>query len=303
MSLRAQNDDWILGARPAWVVAFLLTLCFSLGSGLQTWYQTWSGSRAQTSLLQILLGDGRKLFADYFYTQADVYFHSGYYPSMFDQNPEAECNHMLPDGAEDHGEHAAAEGPEDDHHHRSAEPKPDGKQDWIARFGRHFYPSSHVHLSRPAEEREILPWLRISAELDSHRIETYTVAAYWLRTKLGQVDEAEQFLREGLRANPDSPEILFELGRLMEKDRKDLQRARNLWVAALRKWNATEASQPKPNRLLLAEITLYLARLEEREGNLPAALPYLQILKTVSPHPDTIQRQIDEIQSRISSAR
>jgi len=45
-------------------------------------------------------------------------------------------------------------------------------------------------------------------------VDTYTVAAFWLRSKLGKVSEAEQFLREGLRANPDSDQILFALGQL-----------------------------------------------------------------------------------------
>lgn len=311
MSMRARNDSLIMGVHPAWMMALLAALCFALAARLQTWYQGWSGSRAQTGLLQVLLGDGKKLFAHYFFTQADVYFHGGYYPSMFDQNPNLEY-HGLGGPEEDHagGDQAAGHEEhdhEDDHGeeqpHEHTEPAAEGRQDWIARFGRHFYPSSHVHLSRPMEEREILPWLRLSAELDAHRVETYTVAAFWLRSKLGKVEEAEHFLREGLRANPDSPEILFELGRLLDSNRKDTPRARNLWELALRKWNLTEATKKEPNRLLLAEITVHLARLEEREGNLPAAVHYLGILKMVSPHPDKIQRQIDDLQSKSSTAR
>jgi len=119
---------------------------------------------------------------------------------------------------------------------------------------------------------------------------------------LHKVNEAEQFLREGLRANPDSPEILFELGRLLESSRHDSPRARNLWEAALRKWNATEAKKPEPNLLLLAEITVSLARLEERESHWAAAIRYLEILKSVSPNADKIQRQIDELHSKSSTA-
>src|SRR5262249_61275028 len=35
-------------------------------------------------------------------------------------------------------------------------------KDWIDAFSRHFYPSSHSHLDKPGEAREILPWLRVS---------------------------------------------------------------------------------------------------------------------------------------------
>jgi len=49
-----------------------------------------------------------------------------------------------------------------------------------------------AHPSCGRNEREILPWLRLSAELDPQRVETYTVAAYWLRN-MGKIAEAEQF--------------------------------------------------------------------------------------------------------------
>ena len=51
---------------------------------------------------QVLLGDGRKLFANHFFVKADVSFHSGYYPSIFDQaQPSKDTRHMM-----EHHEHA-----------------------------------------------------------------------------------------------------------------------------------------------------------------------------------------------------
>lgn len=107
---------------------------------------------------------------------------------------------------------------------------------WIDGHGRKHFPSVHTHLGQDSPdvhknaEREILPWLKFSAKLDPNKIETYTVAAYWLRRTGGDI-EAEQFLREGLRANPGSAEIIFELGRC-RADAKDPERARNLWELA-----------------------------------------------------------------------
>ena len=69
-------------------------------------------------------------------------------------------------------------------------------RDWIERFGRHFMITEHTHL-QGNNEREILPWLKLASELDPQKIETYTVAAYWLRD-MGKIKEAEGFLREGL---------------------------------------------------------------------------------------------------------
>ena len=107
-------------------------------------------------------------------------------------------------------------------------------RDWIERFGRHFMVTEHTHL-QGSHEREILPWLKLAAELDPQKIETYTVAAYWLRD-LGKVKEAERSLRQGLLNNPDSYDILFELGRLYYENNHDAARARKIWELALRRW-------------------------------------------------------------------
>src|SRR5262249_9006037 len=152
----------------------------------------------------------------------------------------------------------------------------------------------HTHLAG-GNEREILPWLRLSADLDPQRIETYTVSAYWLRSRLGKVNEAEQFLREGLRANPDSYEILFELGRLSYENTHDASRARNLWEMALRKWTANEAGKKDADLFTLEQIAVNLSRLEEQEGNLPRAIELLDLAKRASPIPEALQRQIDEL--------
>src|SRR5690606_17628196 len=102
--------------------------------------------------------------------------------------------------------------------------------DWIDRFSRDFYSSSHGHLgeddhthdhshdhshshghghghdhdhgSAPKDElAEILPWLQLPAKLDPNKVDTFVVASYWLRKRMGRADEAEAFLRDGLREN------------------------------------------------------------------------------------------------------
>ena len=104
-------------------------------------------------------------------------------------------------------------------------------------------------------ESEILPWLKISAALDPQKIETYTVAAYWLRD-LGRIKEAERFLRQGLLNNPESYEILFELGRLYYDNNHDLVRARKFWDLALRRWSEQQAANKKPDLLKLDQIAV-----------------------------------------------
>jgi tetratricopeptide (TPR) repeat protein len=156
--------------------------------------------------------------------------------------------------------------------------------------------TDHTHLEA-GKQREMLPWLRISAELDPHRPDTYTVASYWLRD-LGKLKEAEAFLREGVRNNPDSYEIYFEFGQLHFEEYKDKTRARNLWELALNKWQKTQASAEEPDLLGLHQIALHLARLEEGETNYSRAIELLQVAKKASPRPEVLEAQIRELQQK-----
>ena len=189
-----------------------------------------------------MIGDGQKLFAGSFYREADVYYHSGYYPTIFDNRAAFETAHMAEDtgavASHNQGDEAGFMGP---------------PLDIIDAFNRHFTPNRHTHLdeggptddlSKSQEVREILPWLKISSELDPENVQTYIVTAYWLRTRMDKVAEGEQVLREGLRHNPDNPQLLYELGRVYFENYHDLQRARNIWEAALRNWQEQMAGKP-----------------------------------------------------------
>src|SRR5438105_2394938 len=223
---------------PKLILILLLTICFTLSTWLQPHALNWNADRNQSdNLLAITLGDGRRLFANHFFVKADVYFHSGYYPSIFDQTQPHKDSHHLTE------EEAGHQHEEQEHEKEMNFLGP--PRDWLERFGRHFLVTEHTHLTG-GNEREILPWLRLSAELDPQNVETYTVATYWLR-KLGKAREAEQFLREGLRVNPTSYELLFELGRIAYEDEHEVGRARNLWTLALRRWQEQESRKKEPD--------------------------------------------------------
>ena len=195
---------------PGLLLALALATALAVGGQLLLWQQTLAPQTG--SVLALLLGESRRAFADQVFLKADGYYHQGVYPSVFDPVPTAAQTHLAKD-AEDH------------HHHDHTAP-PRVHRDWIEAFGSHFHPTEHRHLDAFRDAREILPWLRLSAELDPHRVDTYTVAAYWLRERMNKVNDAEAFLRDGLRANPDSHEILFELGRLYAENNRDVPRAR-----------------------------------------------------------------------------
>jgi tetratricopeptide (TPR) repeat protein len=292
----------------------LLLIAFNLTTWLDPWFQNRAGaSGSSADVLTVALGDSRRLFARHFYTKADAYFHKGYYPSIYDARPDHDKLHMAADAGAGHGEHEAG---------MDFLGKP---KNWIDAFGRNFFPSSHQHLSDddPAEcahqpgepcthkhheskqsggdERELLPWLQISAMLDPDRVETYIVASYWLRTQLGKVNEAEQFLRQGLRANPGHQELLFELGRIYFENRKDVTRARNLWELALKKWHENEAGKADANVFLYEQILGQLAKLECEQKNYSKALEHYKALKEVSPFKESIQKTIEETEAKLKA--
>ena len=279
-------------AAPSWWLALLLTLSFTLATRLQVWFQNWSGNRTQSAdVISVLLGDARRLLANQFMTEADIYFHSGYYPSIFDNVGMPKKLHVSEGEA-----HHEADG------HTGHEDMPNflgEPTDWINRFGRHFFPSSHSHLEHPREMREILPWLRLSAELDPNRSETYTTTAFWMRTRLGLVEGAETFLREGWRRNPTSYAILFELGRLYDENRHDIPRARHVLEAALDQWQRQETAKTEPDTFALAQILARLAQLEERAGDSSKAILYFQKLQAISPNPRSVQARIDELKAKL----
>ncbi|MGO8838501.1 MAG: tetratricopeptide repeat protein [Limisphaerales bacterium] len=275
-------------ASPPLVLALVLTVCFTLATTLEPRAGAWSDRSKSSNVFSLLFGDGRRMFANQFFTMADVYFHSGYYPSIFDLREEGPKEIV----AESHGH---TDSPED-------ELKEDflGKpKDWIDRFGRHFRITEHTHLEH-SHEREILPWLRLAADMDPQMIETYTVGAYFLCEHLHQPREAEAFLREGLRNNPGNYEILFSLGRLYYQTYQDIDRARNVWQLALNCFMKQDPALQKENKLGFDEITVNLANLERKAGNYPDAIRWFQAAQKVSPAPEFLQQQIDEIKAKMA---
>jgi len=279
-------------ASPFFLLALLLAICFTLATGLAPRAAAWSNRGKSGNVFSVLFGDGRRMFANQFFTMADVYFHSGYYPSIFDLRTEGTKAIVT-------ASHGETESEED-------EKKEDflGKpKDWIDAFGRHFRITKHTHLEH-SQEREILPWLRLAADMDPQMIQTYTVGAYFLCEHLNRPHEAEAFLREGLRNNPGNYEILFGLGRIYFQNYHDLDRARLIWQLALNNWMErfkNDRAAAKENKLGFEEITVNLANLEREAGHYEDAINWFQAAQKVSPNPAALQKQIDELREKMAA--
>ncbi len=292
--------------RLSWLsLSALWVTSLTLATTVLPWFQQWKGNRSQSrDLLTVALGDSRKLFANHFYSKADAYFHSGYYPGIFDNAKGSDKMHMAANAGAGHEKEENEDflGP----------PK-----DWIDAFSRHFFPSTHHHLGeeehdphdadhhpgsehrvKKGEERELLPWLKLSATLDPQRPDTYIVASFWLRSRLGKVDEAEQFLRQGLQANPGQVELLYELGRIYEENRKNPDRARNLWELALKNWREGEGDEKGMSIFVKAQVLGHLAKLEEEQKNFKQAAAFLGQLEAISPNKDSIHKWRLEMEAK-----
>lgn len=299
--------------RPILLLILLVVLALSLSVVVDPQVQR-ENHRYSGNAMEVLLGEGRRMFANHFAVKADVYLHSGFYPSIFDQaaaaEQKAEMEHEEGEGhkhTEDcgHAEHAGHA------HEHDEENLPEGHKcdttfmgeprDWIERFGRNFIVTEHTHLES-GKAREILPWLKLAAELDPQRVETFAVGAFWLRVDQKRPDQAEKFLREGLKANPDSYELYFELGRLYYEAHRDAQRARNLLEHAYRLWQKSEGGKEEPDLVSLLGITVRLGKLEQEAGNPEKAIHWLTLAKEHSPRPESLQQQIDEIRAGTAPA-
>lgn len=275
------------------LAVLLLTFAFILALNLNpVHYEIQARRPGADDVLARLLGDGRRLFANHFYVKADAYFHSGFYPTIFDDRQSHQTAHIAADAGVAEGKNSG------DETQFLGE-----VTDWIDGHSRKHFPSVHTHLDSdgPAAsggaEREILPWLQLSANLDPNLVETYSVAAFWLR-KLGKHSEAEQFVRVGLEANPGNPELLFELGRC-RLDLQDPLRARNIWEIAWAAWSKRDGGKPaeEQNRFTANQILLHLALAESRLDHRDQCLSWLEKALPLAVNPEAIRKRITEIKA------
>ena len=234
------------------------------------------------------------------FVMADAYFHSGYYPSIFDRQV---TEHDVAEPA--HGKAEDEDSTSDDF----LGPPPD----WIAALDRQFVPNQHTHLSsggpsghmKAAEVQEILPWLKLATDMNPQFIRAYTG-----RATIGCA----------VFTNPRKP------GTFCSRVCTTIPATANscsIWAGFTRKiftiptvpvtsgWRAcapgkAQSANAKTNpetQLVYEETAMNLARLEESQGNWPQAIKYLEMVKQVSPNPDAIQKQIDEAERKVTGGK
>ena len=86
---------------------------------------------------------------------------------------------------------------------------------------------------------ELLPWYRLATLGDPHNVRSFVIGAWWLKSMRTpeQLAEAERFVREGIRHNPEAFQLHLMLGyvmRAMERDADALEAFRNAADLALK---------------------------------------------------------------------
>jgi len=183
---------------------FVILMCLALSSVLALRIDTYRqacASEQPTSDVPVFmrfLGEGRSLVSSLSILQADRYFHGGVGHFSGEGCAVTERENITGEEHEGHEGH-------EDHVLYS--------RNILFRISQEIAATEHIHLHGD-QIKEIIPWLYYAAEIDSQNIQAYTLTGYYLCDRLDKVDQAIDFLQEGLKKNPDSWEINAELGRI-----------------------------------------------------------------------------------------
>jgi tetratricopeptide (TPR) repeat protein len=114
------------------------------------------------------------------------------------------------------------------HHHTQHE------DDWkgpLRNLARQMRPWADHHLEHAPTE-ELLPWFRVIAWCNPHFVQVYVDGAYILSWESKRPREAVEFLRQGLRLNPEAIQLYTALGDLYLYNLKKGREAYPYYVAA-----------------------------------------------------------------------
>ena len=162
------------------------------------------GLYKDTGFLPSVLAGFKKFVAHECWMQADVYLHQGLMHECGEENDEEDDLLTVPHDKEHHEDDEECAFCGHQHHHKSPKPhpfKPYNREDF-----------SSIRHETEFDDKEILPWFRLTAYMDPHLTKAYSNGGHWLAWRLGEAEQAIEFLEEGLQNNPGAPDILLELG-------------------------------------------------------------------------------------------
>ena len=192
--------------------------------------------------LAVAFGDARDTISRAFVHKADSYYHGGVdidCHHLSDRNHhdhDCNCHHDHDGGYDDHGD-VHDDDHDDDHDdgHDETVAFTDDPWRWINDHVR--APEIHTHLDG-AKSVELMPWLWASVKASPHNIDAWTTAWHIANNSMNNKKLALSVVDEGLKHNPDDPELFLCRGRTFyDRGRGDATAARAAFLLALESAN------------------------------------------------------------------
>ncbi len=123
----------------------------------------------------------------------------------------------------------------------------------------------HTYYGSFTEEAELIPYLKLATMLNLEYVNAYYVGA-GIMSSLGRREEAIEYTRQGIGANPESADLYYSLGALYLEEKR-YEEARRAFEAAL-------AHEPElvSRNVLLTALAATCHALGDAEANLRALM-------------------------------
>ncbi|MFA7173033.1 MAG: hypothetical protein WC340_06410 [Kiritimatiellia bacterium] len=200
--------------------------------------------RSADSILTMISDDTRQVVSQTMMAKVDEYFHGGVKAQDCTMCAAEESHH---------------EGAEDEHHHAPAPQQAAGLNpvSWI---NSRIHAQEHRHLS-DQRSVELLPWVVAASRASPHNIQAYEVGSYILNSMSEKSRIAVDFIKEGIKNNPKSPELEVTLGEICFNALEDQPQAAAAFERALTKSLARTKSLTEEELFLRLKIYFYLGRI------------------------------------------
>ena len=229
-------------------VGVAVTLAFLLGRvAPDERVQVASGGDA----LSVAFGDAKTVISQTLVHKADSYFHGGVDRKCPDRHDHSDLSPF---------EHSNI---------RTFEHFFDDPWRWINARVR--APQVHTHLEGE-KSVELIPWLWASVKADPRNVDAWTTAWHTANHMMKDRTLAEEILKEGLKRNPDSIELLFYLGRhLYDRGKGDVAAAERTFAkaraAGLKACGGNLSQLSGKEAETLAFVLDYLSAFAEKRGD------------------------------------
>lgn len=241
-----------------WVLAVALLAALAISRGVLRLERSRLPQMAGDHALALLLGDARQQLSQALFDKVDEYFHGG--------SRTVACERGMWQDDHEHG-HGH------DHGHDCGSdlcgPRLGLFVDPWTWLNRRIHVQEHRHMGRH-EAAELLPWVWAASRVSPGNIQAFLAGSYVLARMVERPHEAARLLEEGIRENPQTPELDCALGELLLTRLRDPAGAEVWFRSALEKCRARGEQADEATREVWLRALFYLGHLARQRGDLDA---------------------------------